>query len=214
MVLALLSSSPSSWSRRSWCWSLVGRSGRTVPGSPRRRRVVSSVRASCRGGRLRHLSARRALVLRWAAWPGVALLGVAAECLAFGAFDVRAATPDLLSGWGMLGAGLYVAVRRPGHPAGLLLGAAGGAWFAGTVFEPLLFLHRGPLLHLLLTFPDARARTIWGRAGIVACYVAAVIPPVWDDALSTTVAAVVIEVILFRRYAAAAGPVRRARRVA
>lgn len=163
---------------------------------------------------MRHFSARPALAPRWAACLAVALLGVAAEWIAFGASDVRAAVPDLLTGWGMLGAGLYVTVRRPGQPAGLLLAAAGVAWFAGTVFEPLVYLHRGPLLQLLLTFPEGRVRTVRERAAVLAGYAAALTPLVWDDAFATVVAAVAVVVILFRRYAAAAGRVRRARRVA
>jgi hypothetical protein len=95
---------------------------------------------------LQRFSASAAPGPRPAGWLAVALAGVAVEWIAFGVSDLRAAIPDLLTGWGLLGAGWYATARAPGQRAGRLLGTAGVAWFAGTVFEPLVYLHRGPLL--------------------------------------------------------------------
>ncbi|HET7047488.1 MAG TPA: hypothetical protein VFI54_04390, partial [Solirubrobacteraceae bacterium] len=149
--------------------------------------------------------------LNLAAWTAVALLGVAAEWTAFGADDLRAATLDLLTGWGLLAAGLFATARARGQLAGPLLGAAGVAWFAGTVFEPLVYLHRGPLLQLLLAFPDGRPQRAADRAAVAAGYGAALAAPVWDDEPASIAAAVAVVALLFRRYAMAAGRVRLSR---
>lgn len=147
--------------------------------------------------------------VRWAVWP-IALLGVAAEALAHGASDPRSAVPDLLTGWGLLAAGRYAQVER----AGPLLVAAAGAWFAGTAFEPLLYLHRGPLLHLLLTFPAGRARTRAERAAVAPGYAASLVEPLWRDELASIASAAAVVGFLAWRHGSAAGRARRARRVA
>jgi signal transduction histidine kinase len=149
-----------------------------------------------------------------AAFAAVALLGVAAEGIAYGASDPRAALPDLLTGWALLAAGLYATRRAPGELAGPLLGAAGAAWFAGTVLAPAVYLHRGPLLQLLLVFPSARPRTAAERAVVTGAYVAALATALWRDEPASIAAAAVLVAILARRWAVAAGQARRARRVA
>lgn len=45
--------------------------------------------------------------------------------------------------------------RRRSH-VGLLMAMAGASWFLGSVFPGLVFLHRGPLVHLHLSYPIGR----------------------------------------------------------
>jgi hypothetical protein len=152
--------------------------------------------------------------LRWAVWPAGALLGVAVEAVMFGFSDLRDAIPDLLTGWGLLGAGLFAAVRAPSNRTGALLAGAGAAWFMGSLFDPFLYLHRGLLLHVLLVYPTGRASTAEDRVAVAAGYVAAFATPVWRDEFSSIAAAAVLVIVLLGRCVTAVGRLRRARRLA
>src|SRR4051794_41759839 len=71
------------------------------------------------------------------------------------------------------------------------MGATGFAWFAGT-FAPdaLLYLHRGPLVHLLLAFPGGRVAHRPAQAVVVAAYVDGTIQPLGaSDALTLALCA-------------------------
>ena len=50
------------------------------------------------------------------------------------------------------------ACSRRRRAIAVLLGAAGAAWFVGTAWPALKFLHRGVLTHLALAAPDWRLR--------------------------------------------------------
>lgn len=63
----------------------------------------------------------------------------------------------------------------------MLLIACGLTWFAGNLATGLLFLHRGPLLHLLLRYPSGRSGG-WGARIVVSIgYVVAVWYPLGHD---------------------------------
>jgi signal transduction histidine kinase len=70
--------------------------------------------------------------------------------------DPRIVTTDLFVGWTFIGGGIAVWALRPRNASGRLLAAVGVAWFAGTMWPSLEFLHRGPLLHLVATYPAGR----------------------------------------------------------
>jgi signal transduction histidine kinase len=108
-----------------------------------------------------------------ALWPlGVlAGLGSAAVLLTSTVADPQApeVTMTLAIGWSLIGAGLVGWAERPGNPSGLLLVAAGLAWFlttfgaAGHAVPFTLGLIVGNLFyavvfHVLLAFPEGRLR--------------------------------------------------------
>lgn len=84
--------------------------------------------------------------------------------------------------------GLLAWTRRPLSRIGLLLVASGFAWFlgnfAGAAWSPaawigthLLYLHRGPLIHCVLSFPTGRPSTRHARVVIAFGYLAGIVTP-------------------------------------
>src|SRR5262245_55687004 len=126
---------------------------------------------------------------RWAALALIVGFGLAAEL---------AARPPLTGldaavGFGLVGLGFACDARRRGA-AGVLLIGAGAAWFAGSVFTAAAYLHRGPLAHLLATYPAARLwpSSPWERAVVAAAYAYACAYPVADTPAATIALAAVV----------------------
>jgi signal transduction histidine kinase len=131
--------------------------------------------------------------------------------------------PDLAVGWVFIASGLLAWHRRPSSRAGLLLTATGAAWFLPNfssaspsvlawVAGHCLYLHRGPLVHVLLTFPTGRAGSRLQRGAVAVGYVAALAPVAWgSDPVAIVLSAALVGVghLDHRR---ARGRVRLARR--
>src|SRR5919112_5130766 len=122
---------------------------------------------------------------------GVLTWGVVAAWVGFDPADVHLWLPDLVVGWVMVGAGLIGVVRRPASRCGALMVAAGLTWFLGNfagvhvgvvawLADQLVYLHRGFLVHLLLTYPHGAASSRRTRVAIAVGYLAGLLPPVWD----------------------------------
>jgi signal transduction histidine kinase len=119
-------------------------------------------------------------------WAAAAALGIAAESVGFGWQDPRHWIPDLVTGWTLLACGLLARRRRRGSRVGALLAAAGGSWFAGNFasvgWAPLAFagshlafVHRGLLVHALLSYPGGRLRSRPLLVVVVAVYAASMV---------------------------------------
>ena len=130
-------------------------------------------------------------------------LGVAAEWAAFDVADVRRWLPDLLVGWVLVGCGLVGTARRPASRTGALLVAAGLTWFlgnfagvsvesAGWLAGPLVYLHRGFLVHLLLTYPALSASSWTTRVAIGFGYAVSMTPAPWNEASTSVVLSVAL----------------------
>ena len=113
-------------------------------------------------------------------------------------------------------------VAPAAEPVGALLAAAGFAWFAPNfaatgvtalawLSAHALYLYRGPLVQLVLTFPRGRPVRRLDRAAVAAGYAAAVITPVWADQTATIVLACLLVAVAVRGFACAAGRERRMR---
>ena len=70
---------------------------------------------------------------------------------------------DGVVGFVILAAAAVAWQRRRTSPIGLILGVAGGTWFAGALWGGLAYLHRGPLVHLHVSYPSGRLR--WWPGG-------------------------------------------------
>ncbi len=158
-------------------------------------------------------------------WPAGAVFGIAAEWIFFGWGDPRHWMPDLVTGWTLIACGLIAWSRRPESRSGALMAATGFSWFFGNFatsgIDPVdwlgahaLYVYRGPLVHLLVTYPSGRLSSRLDRAAVAVGYAAAVLTPVWRSELATIVLAVLLVVVCARSYLRAVGPARRARRLA
>src|SRR5829696_5071598 len=152
--------------------------------------------------------------LRALLWPAGALLGLAAEWVSFGWDDPRHWIPDLVTGWMLIACGLVAWSRRADSRSGPLLAATGFSWFLGNFAISALYLYRGPLVHLLVTYPSGRASSRRDIAAVAVGYAAAVVTPVWRSEVITIVLAVLLVAVCSRSYSRALGPARRARLVA
>jgi signal transduction histidine kinase len=155
-------------------------------------------------------------------WPAGAAVGIAAEWVYFGWSEPRDWLPDLAVGWTLIACGLVAWSRRPASRSGALMAATGFGWFAANftttglaavdwLSEQALYLHRGPLLHLVLTYPRGRLAGRLDRAAVAIAYFAAVIPAIWGSETATFVLAGLFVGVAGYGYARAVGRERRMR---
>ena len=135
------------------------------------------------------------------------VVGVAAEGAGFSWDGPERWLPDLVVGLTFIGAGAYALPRQRG--CGVLLVATGLTWFAGTVDGSALYLHRGPLVQLLVAYPGWRPRTRTGLVVVAAGYVAALARPAWGDDATAVVLVVLLVAAVAHDCAVASGRVRR-----
>jgi signal transduction histidine kinase len=86
------------------------------------------------------------------------------------------AAADLAAGLALLAAGAATWARASRSRTGPLLALAGSAWLAGDVWSGLVYAHRGPLVHALLTYPSGRTRSRLTIAVIALAYVDGLVP--------------------------------------
>ena len=110
----------------------------------------------------------------------------------------------------LVAGGLSLAGRRS-RPVGVWMAVTGAAWFAGTVFDVLALVHRGPLTHVLLAYPGGAPSGLVGRLVGVAAYVDGALLPVGRAPAATLLLAVAVAGVSVWRCVRASGVVRRSR---
>jgi signal transduction histidine kinase len=150
--------------------------------------------------------------LRLSLLPAGAAVGIAAEWVYFAWDDPAEWLPDLVVGWTLIGCGLVAWSRRPESRSGPLLAATGFAWFAANfASEQALYLHRGPLIHLVLSYPSGRLGGRMERVAVGIGYGAALVPAIWSSEIATFALAAFFVLVACHRYLRALGRERRAR---
>lgn len=152
-------------------------------------------------------------------------LGLAAEWVGASPSEPGLWILDLAAGWTLIGCGLVAVWKRPESRIGWLLAATGFTWFLGNFAEVggtarawlaahAVYLHRGPLVHLLLTYPTGRSTSQLTRGAIAVGYAAAIITPIWRNEGATIVLAGLLVAVCTYDYVRSVGWRRRARRIA
>ena len=137
-------------------------------------------------------------------------LGLGAEWAAWEGDEPGLVVADLLVGWTLIGCGLVARDRRPASRVGALMLLSGGTWFLGTVLSFALFLHRGPLVHLHLSYPTGRLPTRLARGVVVAAYVDAAVEPLARSDVLTLALSGAVAVTAVRVFAGTTGPAHKA----
>jgi signal transduction histidine kinase len=146
-------------------------------------------------------------LLWYALWPTGLAFGVAAEWIG---------QPDLIvldaaAGFALLVLGLVTWSSRPRTRVGPIMVGAGFAWFLGTLWAHAVFLNRGPLAHLLLSYPSGSLSSRIERVFVGVGYGYAVAYPVAANDYATIAFAAGLVALSIRRYSVTWGPERRAR---
>jgi signal transduction histidine kinase len=142
-------------------------------------------------------------------------VGIAAEWIYFGWGDPGEWLPDLTTGWTLIACGLVGWARRPESRSGPLLAATGFAWFAANLLgDEALYLHRGPLIHLTLSYPYGRIDSRLERGAVAVAYGAALVPAIWSSDIATFALCALFVLVAGSGYVHALGHERRTRRAA
>jgi signal transduction histidine kinase len=158
----------------------------------------------------------RAFDLSPVAWGllAVAILAAAVAAELAAAPDMPEGAGDLAVGLALLGGGAVAWSRRPRAGAGPLMLLSGMAWFAGDLWSTLLYAHRGPLVHLLLTYPSGRTGSRITLLVIAAGYADGLIPALARSEWTTLALAAAVVLVAAWRHHTVEGTERRARAVA
>jgi hypothetical protein len=126
--------------------------------------------------------------------------------------DPVAAVADLAVATAFIVCGVAVHTHgRRGDLTAPLMVATGVTWLLGTMSSDLALLHRGPLIHLLVTAPGGRPRTAVETLVVGAAYLDALVPAIGRDDGATLALAVLVAGVALARWASATGALRRAR---
>jgi signal transduction histidine kinase len=149
-------------------------------------------------------------LLRLALLPGAAALAVVAEWVSYQRGDFALVVADAVVGLVLVTCGVVAWERRGESRVGPLMALAGYTWFAGNLWPHPLYLHRGPLVHLHISYPTGRLRRRVAQATVVAAYVNAMVEPVARNDVVTLVIAAFVAAAALDGFLRATGTARRA----
>lgn len=135
---------------------------------------------------------------------------IAAESRSFERGEHAVAIVDGLVGVVLVVSGVIAWGRKPQSRTGLLMTLSGFVWFAGSFAPATLLWHRGPLVHLQISYPTGRLRRRLALATVMTAYVAALVEPLAANDVVTVVVAVLVVVVAVDLVASTSGPARRA----
>ncbi|MDX6260609.1 MAG: hypothetical protein QOH84_2297 [Kribbellaceae bacterium] len=110
----------------------------------------------------------------------------------------------------LFGCGLIAYRSRTGGRVGLIMVAAAACWFLGSLVGPFLFLHRGPLVHLHLSYPTGRLRRPIAKATVATAYVVSLLEAIFDTPWLTLGLAALVAVAAVDVFARTSGRARKA----
>lgn len=149
-------------------------------------------------------------LLRLAPLLGAVVLAVAAEWVSYEPGDLALVVADGVVGLVLVTCGFVAWERRRESGVGPLMTLSGYTWFAGNFWPQLLYLHRGPLVHLHISYPTGRLRRRLAQATVAAAYVNAIVEPIARNDVVTLVLAALVAAAALDGYLRASGTARRA----
>src|SRR3954469_1242815 len=117
---------------------------------------------------------------------------------------------DLGTGVSLVAVGGVALTRRPARATGVLIAATGAAWLAGSAVDALVFLHRGPLFHLLLSYSRVQVEGRPRQALVAAGYLTAAVEPLGASDAVTVVMCILVAGAAAERWLRGGGLERRA----
>ena len=149
--------------------------------------------------------------IRWALLAAGIAFGLAVEWAFYSsALGLALTAADFTVGCMLLVCGTVAWQRRPESRVGPLMGLAGATWFLGNIGRPLLYLHRGPLVHLHLSYPTGRLPTRLAAAVVVVAYVDAIVEPLAANDWLTLTLSALIALSAVQVFLRTSGPARKA----
>ena len=136
--------------------------------------------------------------------------GLLAEWSTDGTTWAALTVADFVTGCVLVVCGTVAWERRAESRVGGLMVLAGFTWFLGTLWSSALYLHRGPLVHLLLSYPTGRVRSRIAQAVIAVAYVDGAVRPLAANARITLVLSGLVAVTGSWLFLERSGPARRA----
>jgi signal transduction histidine kinase len=149
-------------------------------------------------------------LLRLALLLGATALAVAGEWVSYQAGDLALVVADAVVGLVLVTCGVVAWERRGESRVGPLMILSGYTWFAGTFWSGSLFLHRGPLVHLHISYPTGRLRRRLAQATVAAAYVDAAVEPIARNDVVTLILATLVAAAAADVFLRASGTARRA----
>ena len=110
----------------------------------------------------------------------------------------------------LLVCGAVAWARRPSSRVGVVMVAASMCWFLGSLWSAAVFLHRGPMVHLHLSYPTGRVRRPLAVVTVLAAYVVAVVEGVVESPWLTLGLAVLVAVAALDVFTNTSGKARKA----
>jgi signal transduction histidine kinase len=141
---------------------------------------------------------------------GAVALAVAAEWVSYEAGDVALVVADGVVGLVLVTCGVIAWERRGESRVGPLMVLSGYTWFAGNFSAQLLYLHRGPLVHLHISYPTGRLRRRLAKVTVAAAYVDAIVAPIARNDVLTLVLAALVAATAVDGFLRTSGTARRA----
>jgi signal transduction histidine kinase len=91
---------------------------------------------------------------------------------------------------------------------------SGGTWLLGTLVPAVLLVHRGPLVHLHLSYPTGRLGRVLVIATVLVAYGTAIVEPLARNDWVTLAVAIMVSVAAVDVFVRSSGPARKAGRPA
>ena len=108
------------------------------------------------------------------------------------------------------GCGSMLTVRRRQSLVGPLMLLGCGSWFLGSLLSAALFFHRGPLVHLHISYPTGRIRRLLAIVTVTCVYLVSIVEAIAANLWVTLSVAVLVALAAADIYAGTSGRARKA----